>query len=47
MAEYYKTKNMFENNNSANETSNDYANLNEGIEVVYMGNVLGLSLIHI
>ena len=41
MANYYKTKNMFENNNSDNETGNEYANLNEGIEVVYMGNVLG------
>tara|TARA_A100001037_G_C15083829_1_gene605595 strand:+ start:454 stop:699 length:246 start_codon:yes stop_codon:yes gene_type:complete len=41
MAEYYKTKNMFENNRPVDETGNEYANLNEGIEVVYMGNVLG------
>tara|TARA_Y100000996_G_scaffold369046_1_gene315799 strand:- start:15004 stop:15246 length:243 start_codon:yes stop_codon:yes gene_type:complete len=37
----YKTKNMFENSDTAYEAINDFSNLNEGIEVIYMGNVLG------
>tara|TARA_B100000427_G_C15273131_1_gene491973 strand:+ start:66 stop:302 length:237 start_codon:yes stop_codon:yes gene_type:complete len=40
MTEYYRAKNMFENNTTYDPIS-DFCNLNEGNDVVYMGNVLG------
>ena len=41
MTEYFKIKNMFEDSEPVYEIINDFSNLDEGIEVVYMGNVLG------
>ncbi len=41
MTEYFKIKNMFEDSESSYKIINDFSNLDEGIEVVYMGNILG------
>ena len=41
MKEYFKAKDMFENTDQIVSPISDFCNLNEGNEVVYMGNVLG------